>query len=176
METINPDEVIERFGLDYFRQQSTFAALDDDVIVDILRAGEICRLDRGEYFSRHDEVAADFQIVLHGRLAYYKHCGDHDVLTRHFNQGEQVGFDKMIGLINRDGTDLATDETLLLTMTNRQFFDLHVKYPAEFGIFMLNLARELSHEIEVLEDVIGSGTGWMAEPAAADAAESQGSE
>ena len=36
---------------------------------------------------------------------------------------------------------------------------MHVDYPAEFGIFMVNLARELAREIEMLEDVIGCGTG-----------------
>ena len=75
---------------------------------------------------------------------------------------EQVGFDEMIGLVNRDGTDVATMESLLLTIGNEQFYDMHVKFPAEFGIFMLNLARELSREIEMLEDVIGEGTGWEA--------------
>ena len=99
---------------------------------------------------------------MRGELAYYKHCGDHDVLTRHFRHGEQVGFDEMIGLVNRDGTDVATQESLLLTISNDQFYEMHVKFPAEFGIFMLNLARELSREIEMLEDVIGEGTGWEA--------------
>jgi hypothetical protein len=28
---------------------------------------------------------------------------------------------------------------------------------------MLNLARELAREIELLEDVIGKGTGWQVE-------------
>ena len=160
METLDASEVIDRFGLEFFREQSTFGALSDEVIVDLLYEGTIIKLNKGEYIARYDEEAADFQIVLQGELAYYKHCNGHDVLTRHFRQGEQVGFDEMIGLINRDGTDVATRESLLLTISSQLFFDLHVKYPAMFGIFMINLARELSREIEILEDVIGKGTGW----------------
>ncbi len=160
MQTVDAKAVIETLGLDYLRGLPSFSALEDSVITDLLRGGTIIKLARGEYIARYDEVAADFQIVLRGELAYYKHCGDHDVLTRHFRQGEQVGFDEMIGLVNRDGTDVATQESLLLTISNEQFFEMHVRYPAEFGIFMLNLARELSREIEMLEDVIGEGTGW----------------
>lgn len=160
MQTVDAESVIRNLGMDYLRGQPSFNALEDSVIVDLLRGGTIVSLDRGEYIARFDEVAADFQIVLKGELAYYKHCGDHDVLTRHFRHGEQVGFDEMIGLVNRDGTDVATVESLLLTIGNEQFYDMHVKFPAEFGIFMLNLARELSREIEMLEDVIGEGTGW----------------
>ena len=162
MQTVDAKAVIETLGLDYLRGLPSFSALEDSVITDLLRGGTIIKLARGEYIARYDEVAADFQIVLRGELAYYKHCGDHDVLTRHFRQGEQVGFDEMIGLVNRDGTDVATQESLLLTISNEQFFEMHVRYPAEFGIFMLNLARELSREIEMLEDVIGEGTGWEA--------------
>ena len=163
METLDASEVIDRFGLEYFRQQSTFSALTEEVIVDMLYEGSIVKLKKGEYIARHDEEAADFQIVLEGRLAYYKHCDGHDVLTRYFGRGEQVGFDEMIGLINRDGTDVATEDSLLLTISSELFFMLHVKYPAMFGIFMINLARELSREIEILEDVIGEGTGWAAD-------------
>ena len=147
METLDANDLIDSLGLEFFRQHSTFGALSDEVIVEMLQQGTILKLAKGEYIARFDEEAADFQIVLQGRLAYYKHCDDHHVLTRYFCQGEQVGFDEMIGLINRDGTDVATEESLLLTISNEQFFNLHVSYPAEFGIFMINLARELSRTI-----------------------------
>ena len=68
----------------------------------------------------------------------------------------------MIGLLHSDGTDVAVEDSLLLNISSKQFYDLHVDYPAEFGIFMVNLARELAREIEMLEDVIGCGTGWEA--------------
>ena len=42
-------------------------------------------------------------------------------------------------------------------------FKLHVDFPADFGLLMINLARELAREIEILENVIGQGTGWREE-------------
>lgn len=163
MQILDVNEVIDTFGLAFFRERSTFTSLSDRVIVEMLHKGTILRLAKGEYISRFNEEATDFQIVLQGRLAYYKHCEGHDVLTRYFGPGEQVGFDEMIGLINRDGTDVAMEDSLLLAISSEQFFDLHVKYPGEFGIFMINLALELAREIEILEDVIGKGTGWQSE-------------
>lgn len=71
----------------------------------------------------------------------------------------------MIGLIERDGTDVAAEDSLILNISSAQFYNLHLEYPAEFGIFMINLARELAREIEMLEDVIGKGTGWQGEVA-----------
>lgn len=161
MEPLDSDRVIKSLGLPYFKDLAIFSALSDQVVVDMLRQGRIERMSKSEYITHIDEDAGDFQIVLQGRIAYYIHCEDHHVLTRYFHQGEQLGFDEMIGLIKRNGTDVAVEDSLVLNVSSQQFYQLHKKYPGEFGIFMLNLALELSHEISILEDVIGKGTGWV---------------
>lgn len=163
MEIIPASEVVESLGLPLMREMSTFGALSDGIILDLLRGGRIEHLQKGDYIARYGEKAEDFQVVLQGKIAYYKHCEDLDVLTRYFSRGEQIGFDEMIGLISRDGTDVAVEDSLILNISSDQFYRVHVKYPAEFGVFMLNLARELSREIAILEDVISRGTGWQPE-------------
>jgi hypothetical protein len=139
MKILEAFEVIETLGVPYLQELSTFGALSEDMILDLLQHGRIAHLEKGEYIAHFGEEAADFQVVLKGTLAYYKRFEGHDVLTRHFRQGE------------------------LLNISSSQFYKLHVDHPAEFGIFMLNLARELAREIELLEDVIGKGTGWQVE-------------
>jgi len=165
MKTLDAAEVIDRLGIEYLRELSTFGAITEEVIVEMLQQGRIDQLEKGEYIAHFGEEAADFQVVLRGKLAYYKRFEGHDVLTRYFRQGEQLGFDEMIGLITRDGTDVAAEDSLILNISSAQFYNLHLEYPAEFGIFMINLARELAREIEMLEDVIGKGTGWRGEVA-----------
>lgn len=163
MQLVDPAEVIESPGLRYLQDLSTFGALSETVILDLITNGKVERLQKGEFIVHHREKADDFQIVLQGRIAYYKHQQGHDVLTRYFAEGEQMGFDEMIGLILRDGTDVAVADSLLLSISSSQFYNLHVEYPGEFGILMLNLSRELAREIAILEDVIGQGTGWRGE-------------
>ncbi len=99
------------------------------------------------------------------RFAFYKHGEDSDVLTRYFGAGEQMGFDLMIGLISHNGIDVAVEESLILDISSEQFYNLHVSFPADFGLLMINLSRELAREISMLEDVIGKGTGWLGETA-----------
>jgi CRP-like cAMP-binding protein len=161
MQTLDADTLIEHLGMDYLKQQPALAEMSAAVIVELFRGGKLLQLDKGEFIAHFSEKAEDFQLILQGRLAYYKRCDSHDVLTRYFGRGEQIGFDEMIGLLPRDGTDVAVEQTLLLSITSEQFFKLHLEHPAEFGILMINLARELSREIEILEDVIGEGTGWL---------------
>ena len=163
MKILGSEETIATFGLPYFRDLSTFGALSDEIIVDLLSNGVIRQLARGEYISRTDEIVKAFQVVLRGRMAYYKKFEGRDVLTRHFCQGQQVGFDEMIGLTAQNGTDVATEDSITVDISSEQFYRLHVNYPADFGLFMINLARELAREIEMLEEVIGKGTGWSSE-------------
>jgi CRP-like cAMP-binding protein len=161
MQILDATEVIEKLGLPYLRELSTFGALSDPVIVDLLTNGVIKRFAKGEYIARLDQIASEFQVVLRGRFAFYKHGEDCDVLTRYFCAGEQMDFDLMIGLIPHNGIDVATEESLTLNISSEQFHDLHLNFPADFGLLMINLARELAREIEMLENVIGKGTGWQ---------------
>jgi len=163
MEIVDAGEVVDALGLEYLKELSTFGALSDDVILHLLENGVIRRYQKGEYVSRENQVAGDFQVLLSGSFAYYRHFEGRDVLTRHFRRGEQMGFDQMIGLMTQDGTDVALEESLVLDIGSQQFFRLHVDFPADFGLFMINLARELAREIEILENVIGKGTGWQEE-------------
>jgi len=163
MEILDATETIERLGMAGLNELSTFGALSNGVIENLLCNGVIRRYERGEFVTRLDEVAEEFQVVLKGCMAYYKHFDGRDVLTRHFRQGEQMGFDQMIGLVKLNGTDVAVEECLVLDISSEQFFKLHVEFPADFGLLMINLSRELAREIEMLENVIGRGTGWQEE-------------
>jgi signal-transduction protein with cAMP-binding, CBS, and nucleotidyltransferase domain len=163
MKILDADEVIKILGWDYLHELSTFGALSNAVISELLHNGVIHHYKKGEYVSHVEQIADDFQIVLSGCVAFYRHFDDCDVLTRYFHQGEQMGFDQMIGLLTQNGTDVAVEESLVLDVSNRQFSRVHVDFPADFGLLMINLARELAREIEILENVIGKGTGWREE-------------
>jgi hypothetical protein len=58
---------------------------------------------------------------------------------------------------------VAVKDCQVLEINSTQFHQVHVNFPAQFGLLMINLARELSREIEMLEDVIGKSTGWNLE-------------
>ena len=163
MKILDADEAIKELGWPGLNELSTFGALSNGVIADLLKNGVIRHYQKGEYVARMDQVADDFQVILRGRFAYYRCFDGRDVLTRYFDQGEQMGFDLMIGLLKHNGTDVAQEDSLVVDISGEQFFKLRVDFPADFGLLMINLAREMAREIEILENVIGKGTGWREE-------------
>lgn len=155
MKRLEVSELIETLGFPYLRELASFGALSDDAIETLLRSGTVDCFHAGERLERFDKTAKEFNIVLRGKFAFYKR-GElgQDVLTRHFLAGDQMGFDLMIGLITHNGTDVAIEDSMLLELSSAAFFDFHRKHPEEFGLLMINLSRELSREIALLEDVI----------------------
>ena len=163
MQILDAADTLESLGIESLKELSTFGALSEEVIVHMMTHGVIRQYDRGEHITRLDQIAEEFQVLLRGQVAYYKRFEDCMVLTRTFNRGEQLGFDLMIGLSRHNGTDVILDDSLILDISSEQFFKLHVDFPRDFGLLMINLSRELAREIEILEDVIGRGTGWRQE-------------
>ncbi|MBN3562080.1 Crp/Fnr family transcriptional regulator [Aliamphritea spongicola] len=162
MKTLQAESLLKEFGLPYFRELASFGALSDEMIRNMVHKGVCVQLEQGEILKPYESPVDGFSIVLKGDIAFYKHCETHDVLTRHFLAGEQIGFDSMIAMIPNSGTEIAFDDSIVLQISATQFFDLHVDFPNDFGLFMINLSRELSREIAMLEDVVGKSTGWQA--------------
>lgn len=169
MKTVDAKQVIDQLGLAYFHELSTFGALSDKAIVALLNQGEITQWKKGETEDVSTPALSDFYVVLQGDIAYYRHCEDHDVLTRHFRSGEQMAFDVMISMRPNAGIEVASEDSLVLTISSDQFFQFHVDFPSDFGLLMINLSRELSREIAMLEQVIGDSTGWVSEDKGSEA-------
>lgn len=160
MQTLDMTSALASLEPASLRELSTFGALSDACVQFLLRQGRLLRLERSDVLYPAGARAGEFYVVLDGTIAFYKHSDGRDVLTRHFRRGEQLGFDGMIGLHDRSGTAVAVEPVVALEISSALFFDLHTEHPTDFGLMMINLSRELSREIALLEDVIGRSNGW----------------
>jgi len=161
MRSLRTESVVAQMSLDELRELATFGALSDAAISDLLAKGTIWQRDKGDVFELKGKVLSGFFVVLSGDIAWYQHCEDRDVMTRHFRKGEQMGFDAMIGMRPCSGTEVPVEPSLVLEISSDQFFQFHLDFPADFGLLMINLSRELSREIAMLEGALGKSTGWQ---------------
>lgn len=150
MKNLDGQRLVAESGLDYFKAASTLGALSDEAICFLLREGKVIELDPGEHLFESGQPGNSFFIVLSGRLKYYWERDAADVLIRDVNFGGQIGYVSMIGLQTREGIATASEPTTVIEISADLFYQLHLEYPSDFGIMMLNLSRDMSRVIRHL--------------------------
>ncbi|WP_020682269.1 Crp/Fnr family transcriptional regulator [Marinobacterium rhizophilum] len=154
MKTIDGQVLWHSLGAAHFREMSCFGALPDSTVLRLLTEGQVWQLDKSDVLFRAGDSVNSFFVVISGNLAAYICDEDQHAFTRLHGAGEEVGFVAMIGLHERIGTMVATEETLLVEITADQFLELHMSEPEAFGVLLLNLTREMARGIRKLNNVI----------------------
>lgn len=145
--SISTAQILERHGLDYFKDASTLGALSEEALLYLLEKGEVLELDVGDrLFSYGDQVDC-FYVILDGRVGFYKPCKGSWTHIRDYSFGMELGFVAMIGLHSRTGSADAEDSSHLLKVTSTLFSDLQQDLPNDFGVLLLNLSREMARRL-----------------------------
>ena len=146
-------DVNHTFPVDFCQELSMFGALSSACLEFILSKGKINQYDQEEAVFSLGENSSQFYVVLSGRVGFLRPKGDKKIFIRRFKPGEQIGFVGMIGLHERRGFAVAEDQTCLLEITSELFHQVCEKYPADFVVFLINITREMSREINDLDEL-----------------------
>lgn len=155
MKLVDGEMLLQTLGPAYFRELSTFGALSDRVVHRLLCESQIFELNAGDVVYRAGDRTDSFYVVLRGAMNLYVSNDHLDVLARQHRRGEEFGFVAMIALHDRTATAVsAYADTLVVKVTADQFYELHVSEPDDFGLLLLNLAREMARAIGSLSQSI----------------------
>lgn len=153
MHVVQGSDALGQHSLSYFQSASTFGALSEDTLLWLFQEGTVYALEKGEVLFEPDERGDAFFVILEGEIAYYKcHEGKYAHI-RDYKRGEQIGFMSMIALHDRVGTAVSlSDDTLVLEVNSELFHSLHESAPLDFGLLMMNLAREMARSLRKADD------------------------
>ena len=155
MQQVIASEIWRDLSPAYFRELSTFGAIQDAVLLKILEAGRILKLDCGDVLYSVGDRTACFYIVIIGSINNFILGQDGSkVLSRHHDAGDDLGFVHMISLNGRTATAIAEDDAVVLEISIELFFELHEQEPEAFGLLLLNLARGMARTILKMADKI----------------------
>ena len=139
------------FPTDYCRELSMFGALSDDCLGHLLSEGRIRCCEQDDLLFSPGEESGHFFVLLSGRIGFSRQKKDKSIFIRSFNVGEQIGFVGMIGLHERRGHAIAQEPSYVLEISSSLFHQICEKFPADFVIFLINITREMSREINLLD-------------------------
>jgi len=154
MKLLSADQLLEQQELSSFTNASVFGALAEESILWLLQNGKIHSLEKGEYIFTHGQPGDSFHVVLNGRISYFKFHDDRYAYIKDYNTGEQIGFMSMIALHDRVGRAEAQQDTVTLEIDSNLFHVFHTNRPLEFGILMMNLAREMARSLRSADNLI----------------------
>ncbi len=154
MHSLSTDQLLEAHALTCFTNASVFGALPESAILWLLAKGKIVAFDEGEYLFARGEPGNSFHVILQGKASYYKYHDDRYAFIRDYCFGEQIGFMSLIGLHERVGRAECHPHTITLEIDSTLFQAFHKEYPMEFGILMINLAREMARTLRAVDNLI----------------------
>ncbi len=147
MRTLDGRQLIEQLGIDYFKAGSSFGALSDQAIRFLIEQGVVLQLDKGDKLFSYGDPGDSFYIVLKGRIEYLKPRGNGFTHIRDYTFGQEFGCVAMIGLHDRAGDHFAPEESVVVQVTCGLFHALQEALPKDFGLFLLNLSREMARRL-----------------------------
>ncbi|MEH6578487.1 MAG: cyclic nucleotide-binding domain-containing protein [Amphritea sp.] len=154
MKIITYETLLQEFEADYFSQLSSLGALSSETVIWLLQQGGILQLAAEEEVFHAGSRAESFYIILSGTVSLYRHVEASPVRVRSFSPGQQTGFASMIALHGYKNTAVVGQPGYILRISADLFFELHIVAPQDFGIFLLNLSREMARTIGKMGDQI----------------------
>lgn len=159
MELLSLEQLLQTHDLHCFTDASTFGALPETSILWLLEKGKIRSMTEGEYVFTHGERGDSFHVILDGTISYYRYHEGRYGFIREYRTGEQIGFMTLIALHDRVGRAVAHEGTITLEIDSGVFHAFQEQAPVDFGILMMNLAREMARSLRTAGGLVVSKSG-----------------
>lgn len=144
MQTLDPAMLNDILPAEAFQRMSAFGALSDEFVEQLLTAGELLGLTEGEQLYHRGERADCFYVVLKGCLEVYQDTETGREVIHTTCEGESVGFAAMLAMRPRLFSSVATGECIVLKIPCQVLASLPELDSEQFGIFFINLSRDMS--------------------------------
>lgn len=141
-------------SLSRLKSASIFGALSASGIQFLLDQGKLLTFEKDDEIFAYGDKGNSFYVVLEGELDFYKQHDSKKTFTRTIHFGEAIGFVSMIALHQRVGSLVAVKEGMLVEVSSEVFSDFHDQHPFDFGILLMNLARDMGRTIRALSNAL----------------------
>jgi len=147
-QAIREDEISKIF--DTSSKFALFGGLRPEQIRVILSRSEVLRVGKGGYVFRRGESPKEIYIILGGRIGFYLE----DMTIKEFTAGFSFAESALIGIQCQVVDAKALEDSELLIISKRKLMQLFEDDSVVFGIFVLNIARELARRIAMVGELL----------------------
>ena len=134
-----------------------FAGLDDKALTIFLEHAERRSVPAGGVIAREGETNNCMYLIETGEVRIIKNSNMADaVQLAVLGPGEFFGEMCILETLPRSATGKAAGPATVVSVASSAFYHLYQQMPKEYGILLLNLARDLSRRLRRLDEVFAA--------------------
>jgi CRP/FNR family transcriptional regulator, cyclic AMP receptor protein len=128
------------------------AGVDDDALAFLGNMAHEEVFAAGEIIVREGEPGERMFFVCDGRVTVVKDFdSEHPVSLAEFGPGDYFGEMSLVESVTRCATVIAEEDTRVFTLRGVALYKLYRTRPEQYGIVMLNIARDLARRLRSLD-------------------------
>ena len=134
-----------------------FGGLSPEALEVLTSRGKQISDPAGAVILREGESSRTFYLIGEGAVRVCKNfgCPDEVELSR-LGRGEFFGEMCILETLPRSATVQTVNDSVFFTLSSMDFLHLYHEMPKEYGILVLNLARDLSRRLRHLDEVFAA--------------------
>jgi CRP/FNR family transcriptional regulator, cyclic AMP receptor protein len=124
-----------------------FSALSTNTIDLLLQDSPVVEVKAGKLFFNENETGSGMFLLEKGRVCIFRQRDNKEYILAELGEGDCFGEMEMLDLMPRSATVRAISDYTAVHISYTAFHKLFKQNPQEFGLLMMNLARELSRRL-----------------------------
>lgn len=142
---------------DFLETIPIFAGLNGVALAEIARSAEEAAFRRGEIIVREGEAGNRMFIIRSGQVEVVKYLARaHETVLAVLGPGNFLGEMSIIECVTRSASVRALEETLLFALKSIDLYRLFKRYPDQYAIMILNVARDLSRRLRTVDEMFAA--------------------
>ena len=124
-----------------------FGAVSDDALSFIVDNAENRQFAKGQLLFEEGDLASSMYILTSGRVSVFRAWNGHNYNLRLLQRGDCVGEMSLLACSNRSASVRTDLPTTALEVSNNLLADLYIKFPQQYTIIVMNMAREVCRRL-----------------------------
>lgn len=135
-----------------------FAGLRDEVLDHLADRCVERRIETGNLVVEEDVMGREMFLIAEGAVRIVTGCGHpEETVLAELEAGDFFGEMSVIECTRRSASAIATEPSVLFSLSNSEIHGLFKRWPDQFSILILNISRDLCRRLRTMNRLVASG-------------------
>ncbi len=150
------NKITDAVSLSFLKSHALFGGIEDEDLIFFLSLMEQLNYPAGDEIVREGEVGDSLFLIVEGSVEILKEVSTSAEHSKEklatLGMGETFGEMAIIDLQKRSATVKSLEDTIVLSFSHKDLFNITKTNPKIYTIIIMNLAREISRRLRVMDD------------------------